>query len=101
MKEIFKRLIVEAPFKYIQQVRQHAYSTIVFNIFMELESHQHFFNLEGKVTSNIKLLKLRKANSKKYLYYLLLFLPVYHFVGKRFYYLADGSVLKSYFSLQR
>ena len=65
MKEIFKRLIVEAPFKYIQQVTQHAYSTIVFNIFMELESHQHFFNLEGKVTSNIKLMKLRKANSEK------------------------------------
>ena len=101
MKEVFIHLNAEAPFKYLLQIRQSAYSIIVCNIFVALffflqktGNPSAFFNFEGKIASNIKLLKAWKEIQKKYLCYLLLILLVYHLFDKRFCYRAYESLLK-------
>ena len=62
-------LIVEARFIYLQQIREDAYWTIVSNIVLffvfKNRNYIYIFNSEGKVASNIELLKLWKTNSEK------------------------------------
>ena len=69
MIEIFIHLIVETPFIYLRQIRQDGYWTIVFNIVpvfvFKKWNHTVFFNSEGKVASNIELLKLWTINSEE------------------------------------
>ena len=70
MINVFMHLIVEAPFLYLRQIRQYTYWIIVFNIvpvflFKNRNHISIFFNSEGKVASNIELLKSWKTKSEK------------------------------------